>query len=398
MAVVELSAWLFSLTGWIWLQPIYNPHSGYGTGLPYLTASSAGLGMGRLSLVGINVGLPDQPAHSAHLTAMQLDFGGYARTSRLTTVRRSGRFGTGGVHNLQLSFARGKGWGFAAGIVPQALQGYTGSQRISTPTSLQYTEKAEGIFTLAYMEGALRWRKLAFGYRLGYLQGLYERQRDLLPPAQPLPDQLFTLVRLQGLQHRIGLLWQDSLSSLRYQVSISTSLSTALSREVTYVFQKNFSYTSFITDTLYANSGHWRQGMHIRGGILIAQNRWKIGAEGGYAAISSPWDTPGLPPTNPRSSWDGRLGAEFIPDPRSPAFYKRMLYQVGAWTARPPFAETQLYGATIGLGWQFPRSPNLVFLAVERGWLPHPLIQETYWQVAIGAVFRELWFIPPRLD
>ncbi len=52
---------------------------------------------------------------------------------------------------------------------------------------------------------------------------------------------------------------------------------------------------------------------------------------------------------------------------RSAAFYKRMRYQVGASRAKLPFAPLRQYGFSASLGWQFPRSPHLLFLAVENG-------------------------------
>ncbi|MCX7606117.1 MAG: hypothetical protein N2170_02465 [Bacteroidia bacterium] len=383
----------------LWAQLTLNPHSGYGIGFPHLPAPSSHMGMGRLSTVGAATNLPEQPAHSAHLPAMQTDFSGYARTSVLSSPAQRAQGGVGGLQNLQLSFARGKGWGFALGLTPQAIQGYLSSQQLSQPTPVRYTEKSDGILSLAYMQLAFRWRQLALGYQLGYLWGNYDRERSLQGTTQTLPDYLLSQVRLAGLQHRVGLLWQDSIQTAIYQVSVCYALPTSLHQEVLYRLQKNFSLTNLLLDTLALVHRKWRYFSPWRAGAYVATERWAVGAEGGYSPPADTWEGPGLTYAQATSSWDVRIGVEWVPDPRSPIFYRRLRYQGGGFLTHPPYATAlRWYGLTGGVGWQFPRSPNFVYLSIERGWLPHPVVAERYFQVSIGMVFRELWFIPPRID
>lgn len=187
MALVALLTRRIALFSWVplWAQLSLNPHSGYGIGLPHLTSSGATMGMGRLSAIGIGYPLAEQPAHSAFLSSTQADFSGYGRRSVLRSSQQYSQVGTGGLQNLGLSFARGKGWGFALGLAPQALQGYYGQLRTSTPIPLQFSEKAEGILSRAQLSLAFRRRSLAAGYQLGYLWGSYDRQRDLGTPPRP---------------------------------------------------------------------------------------------------------------------------------------------------------------------------------------------------------------------
>lgn len=357
------------------------------------------MGMGRLSAVGIGYPLAEQPAHSAFLTATQADFSGYGRQSVLSSARQRSRIGTGGLQNLQLSFARGKGWGFSLGLAPQAVQGYYSLLRTNTPLPLQFSEKAEGILTRAQMSLALRWRSLAVGYQLGYLWGSYDRQRDLSTPAQTFPDYLITQTRLAGLQHRIGLLWQDTLREAAvYQLSLSYTLPAPLQRELLYTFQKNFSLTNIAVDTLAYLTDRWQYAGGWRGGIWGGFPKFSIGLEGGFLPPLQPWNGPGLTPAQARTAWDLRAGVEAVWDPRSPRFYRRIRYQLGGLLAQPPFAESRLLALTAGLGWQMPRTPNLVYLTLEYGWMPHTLLSERYLQLGITVTFRETWFIPPRID
>lgn len=386
---------IFSL---LWAQLTYNPLSGYGVGFPHLTASGMGLGMGRLSVVGVGAGLPEQPAHSAHLTAMQADFSGFGRSQVLRTPTQSARFGAGALQNLQMSFSRGKGWGFALGLAPQAIQGYQASTRLQEPLPFRYTEKAEGLLSTAYIQVAGRWRALAFGYQFGYLWGTYERQRSIQASAQLLPDFLLTSQRLAGIQHRIGALWQDSIGKWAYQVSLSHAFSASLQRELTYSLQKNFSFTSVLVDTFLHGQSFWRYPRQWRGGVAFVGVKWRFAVEGAVAPASERWEGAGTIPAEGRPAWDVRFGTEWQPDARSPAFYKRLRYQAGGYVAQAPFVDARLYGLTAGLGWQFPRSPNLIYLAMEYGLVPHSQVQERTLQVSIAAVFRELWFIPPRID
>lgn len=382
----------------LWGQLTYNPLSGYGTGFPHLTASGSGLGMGRLSVVGAGTGLPEQPAHSAHLTAMQADFSGFGRSQTLRTAGQTARFGAGALQNLQMSFSRGKGWGFAVGLAPQAMQGYQSSVEIREPLRLRYSEKAEGLLSSAYLQVSGRWRGLALGYQFGYLWGTYERQRSLQAAAQLLPDFLLTSLRLSGVQHRLGALWQDSAGKWVYQVSLAYSFQTPLQRELTYSFQKNFSFTSVLVDTFTLGRERWRYPGQWRGGMALAGARWRFAAEGALSPAGDIWSGAGVISAESRRSWDLRLGTEWQPDPRSSAFYKRIRYQTGGYIAQPPYADVRIYGVTAGLGWQFPRSPNLIYLAVEYSTIPHSQVRERTLQVSIAAVFRELWFIPPRID
>ncbi|MCS6895954.1 MAG: hypothetical protein NZZ60_07430 [Bacteroidia bacterium] len=382
----------------LWGQLTYNPLSGFGTGFPHLTASGGGLGMGRLSIVGVSSGLPEQPAHSAHLTAMHADFSGYGRSQFLRTPTQRARFGSGALQSLLMSFARGKGWGFALGLAPQAIQGYNSSQKINEPGSFLYAEKAEGLFSMAYLQASFRWKGAALGYQFGYLWSTYERQRTLQASTQTLPDFLLTTVRLSGIQHRVGLLWQDSIGKSILQLSATYALSTNLSRSLTYSFQKNFSFTTSLVDTFASVEDKWRYPYGVRAGVFIARPRWRLGIEGATASKAANWNGIGLPPAEGRESWELRTGTEWQPDPRSSAVHKRLRYQFGGYIAQPPYADVRMYGLTAGIGWQFPRSPNLIFIALEYGHLPHPRIQESLLQLTVAAVFRELWFIPPRID
>ncbi|MCS7162660.1 MAG: hypothetical protein NZ958_04960 [Bacteroidia bacterium] len=381
----------------LWGQLTFNPYSGYGIGLPHLGAATAGMGMGRLSCIGAETPLPEQPAHSAHLRSVQADFSGYGRRIRLQTPTQIAHFGTGGLQNLLLSFSRGRGWGFAMGLLPQYLQGY-----ISAPQSLGngafFSERAEGMLTLAYLQLALRWRHLALGYQFGYLWGTYERRRTLQPPIQPLPDYLITQTYLGGPQHRFGLLWQDSLGPWALQISLTYTPSTTLSQENLYTFQKNFNYTAILLDTFAFTTGRWGLGSSLRGGMGIGHRKWWLGLEGSYHTAPQKWEAQGVVPRPAKPSWDVRAGLVFVPERRSPKFYQRLHYQFGALAAQPPYTEIRWYGLTFGLGWQFPKLPNLVFLSLEYGWLPDSYVHETYLQVGIGMLFRELWFIPPRID
>ncbi|MCX8112787.1 MAG: hypothetical protein N3E49_06295 [Bacteroidia bacterium] len=382
----------------LWGQLTYNPLSGYGMGFPYLTTSGSGLGMGRLSAVGIGNGLPEQPAHSAYLTAMQADFSGYGRTQVLQTPTQRARFGSGSLQNLQMSFARGKGWGFALGLAPQAIQGYQGSVHVQAPIAFRYTEKAEGLLSLAYIQGGIRWRSVGIGYQFGYLWGTYERQRSIQSSAQLLPDFLLTTLRIDGVQHRVGLLWQDSLRSWAVQLSLAYAFQTKLNRDLTYSFQKNFSFTSVLIDTLVRQEATLTYPSVVRGGMSLSKTSWHIGLEGGISTGTRTWGGAGLNPAQGSVSWDMRAGIEWQPDPRSTSFYKRLRYQAGGYIAQMPYTNLRYYGATAGLGWQFPRSPNIIYIAAEYGYAPHPQVRETALQFSVAALFRELWFIPPRID
>ncbi len=391
--------WRFALIGFAYAQLSFNPHSGYGWGYTHAKTASSQAGMGRLSTIGLGMSLPDQPAHSAHLRGTQLDFSGYGRQATVRSATDRILIGTGSLQNLLLSFSAGKGWGFAMGLTPEAVSGYRSRYVLTQPVSYFATDGLEGLLTQAYIQVAFRWKAIALGYQFGYLRGNYERTQSLQLSIQSLPDYLLSSLRFRGLAHTTGLMLQDSVGDLWYQVGVQYRFRTALSGWNLYTLQKALSLTSLIVDTLALQNG--QQGYYptsYRGGVALGRKSWMIGIEGGYQEAPPAWDRPGFWSSPGRPSWDLRFGVEWLPDPRSTVFYKRLRYQVGGYRQSYPYAEPVLYAGTVGLGWTFPRSASVCYITAEYGSLPHPRIRETYWQISVGVAFREQWFLPPRID
>ncbi len=397
MALVRLLGTV--LIGALWGQLTFNPYSGQGWGFSYPITASAQAGMGHLGTVGLGSSLPDQPAHSAHLGGTQVDFGGYARQSRLKGSGQAAVFGTGGLQNMTLSFSNGRGWGAAFGLAPEAILGYRGEYRPRTPTSFLARESAQGTLSRTYVQLASRWRKVALGYQLTYLRGTYERQLGLQLSEASLTDFLLTSLRLQGIAHGVGLLYQDSIGGLWLQISLRYQAAARLTSQHLYQFQKSFSLNSFVVDTLlWAPSGRFRYPKNYRGGIGLGKRSWMAGLEGGYREAPDAWVWSGFPTAQGRASWDIRAGLEWLPDPRAAAFYKRLRYQVGAYYERFPYADLVHYAFTGGIGWSFPRSPSVAYLNFSYGIIPGSLLHEQYFSIGLALAFREQWFIPPRID
>jgi hypothetical protein len=399
VALAKVSLWGLTLTGFLWAQLSFNPYSGYGWGYTYPQTASSQAGMGRLGTVGLGMSLPYQPAHSAHLRGTQVDFSAYSRQSTLKSAANRATVGTGSLQNLLLSFTNGKGWGLAMGLAPEAMSGYYSSYQVREPIRYAATDALQGTASQAYLQMAIRWKSLALGYHFGYLRGTYERTQTLQLATQSLPDYLLTTLRFKAFLHSLGLLYQDSTGSLWYQVGLSYRFQAPLSGGYLYSFQKNLSFTSVIADTFAFQEGRvGRYPAHYRAGVALGRKNWMGGVEGGYMEAPPPWQWSGFWPASGRPSWDLRLGIEWLPDPRAPAFYKRFRYQAGAYMQTFPYTAGRLYAATLGLGWAFPRSASVCYLSGEYGRLPAAGLTERYWQISIGLAFREQWFVPPRID
>ncbi len=355
--------------------------------------------MGRLSTVGLGMSLPAQPAHSAHLRGTQVDFSGYARQSRLKAPNTRAIAGTGGLQNLLLSFANGKGWGFAMGLTPEALGGYYSTYQVQEPIRYTATDAVQGNSSQAFFQMAVRWRTIALGYQFGYLWGTYERTQSIQLSTQSLSDYLLTRLRFRAILHTLGVLYQDSTRQWWYQVGVSYRFRVPLTSTHLYSFQKSLSYTSVIVDTFAFQWG--RRGYYpafYRAGLMLGRKSWMFGMEGGYAGAPESWDWRGFWFAQGRSSWDVRLGAEWLPDPRAAAFYKRLRYQLGTYLQTFPYAPVRLYAGTFGIGWAFPRSASVCYLTAEYGHFTGLRLYEHYWQISLGLAFREQWFVPPKLD
>ena len=399
MALAKISFWGLSISALVWGQLSFNPYSGYGWGYTYPQTASSQAGMGRLSAVGLGMSLPSQPAHSAHLRGTQVDFSGYARQSILKAPSTRAVSGTGSLQNLLLSFTNGKGWGFAMGLTPEAISGYYGTYQVQTPIRYQAIDALQGTASQAFLQTAFRWKAIALGYQFGYLWSTYERTQSLQLSTQTLPDYLYTRLRLKAILHTLGALYQDSTGPWWYQVSFSYRVRSALRGSHLYSFEKNLSFTNAIVDTFAYQQGRLTYyPASYRGGISLGRKSWMLGIEGGYIEAPEAWTWPGFWPAEGRSSWDARVGVEWLPDPRATAFYKRLRYQVGTYMQTFPYAPMRLYAGTLGIGWAFPRSASVCYLGVEYGRLPAARVQEHYWQISLGLTFREQWFVPPRID
>ena len=380
-------------------QLSFNPYSGYGWGYTYAQTASSQAGMGRLSVVGLGMSLPAQPAHSAHLRGTQVDFSGYARQSILKAPSTRATTGTGSLQNLLLSFTNGKGWGFAMGLTPETISGYYSNYQLQRPIPYRATDALQGTASQAFLQTAFRWKAIALGYQFGYLWSAHERTQSLQFPTQSLPDYLLTRLRLKALVHTLGLLYQDSTARWWYQVGFSYRFRSPLSGTHLYTFQKSLSYTSIIVDTLAYDQGRLAYyPASYRGGFSLGRKNWMLGIEGGYMEAPGAWAWPGFWPAQGRPSWDARMGIEWLPDPRATAFYKRIRYQVGAYIQTFPYTPNRLYASTLGIGWAFPRSASVCYLSAEYGRFPARQVREHYWQISLGVTFREQWFVPPRID
>lgn len=399
MVLAKVSFWGLSLIVLVRAQLSFNPYSGYGWGYTYAQTASSQAGMGRLSVVGLGMSLPAQPAHSAQLRGTQVDFSGYARQSILKAPSARAITGTGGLQNLLLSFTNGKGWGFAMGLTPEAISGYHSTYQVQRPVSYYATDALQGTASQAFLQSAFRWKAIALGYQFGYLWSNYERTQSLQLPTQTLPDYLLTRLRLKALLHTLGVLYQDSTDRWWYQVGLSYRFRSYLSGTHLYTFQKSLSYTNIIADTFAYEEGRLAYyPASYRGGVSLGRKTWMLGIEGGYMEAPRAWTWPGFWPAEGKSSWDARVGIEWIPDPRATAFYKRLRYQAGAYIQTFPYAPNRLYAGTLGIGWSFPRSASVCYLSAEYGRFPASRVQEHYWQISLGVAFREQWFVPPRID
>jgi hypothetical protein len=399
VALAKLSFRGVTLFTFLWAQLSYNPYSGYGWGYSYAQTASSQAGMGRLSTIGLGMSLPNQPAHSAHLRGTQIDFSGYGRQSILRAPSSRAIAGTGGLQNLLLSFTNGKGWGLAMGLAPEAISGYHSTYNLQEPLRYKATDALQGTTSQAYIQTALRWKSIALGYQFGYLRGTYERTQSLQLSTQSLPDLLLTRLYLRAILHSIGLLYQDSIGLLWYQAGLTYRFRAPLSGTHLYSFQKSLSYTNIITDTLAYQEGQLSfYPASYRGGMAVGRKNWMLGVEGGYTETPPAWRWLGFWPAEGKPSWDVRFGIEWLPDPGATAFYKRLRYQIGAYLQTFPYAPTRLWAGTFGIGWAFPRSSSVCYLAAEYGNSPNTRIREHYWQISIGLAFREQWFIPPKID
>ncbi|MGQ9863468.1 MAG: hypothetical protein ACUVRD_03155 [Bacteroidia bacterium] len=377
-------------------QSTFNPYSAFGLGEPQVTAYSTGLGLGRssLSLSAVN---PYQPAHVPLLGAVSIDLSGYVRNQVLYTDQRA-RFGSGSTMGVGFSFPFAQTWGLTVGGYPYTQVGYN----FETPQPqngivLRTAQKGEGGIAIGYLGIAKKIQKIALGYQIGRGVGTVAQRWDFQLPTQSLPDYYVGRQYWRFWENRFGMIYTDSLGKNLFQTSLTTAFYTPLKSENLLILQKNQAVNLVIVDTL-ANQINTRPIQpHIGIGISWARTENWLGIVEFHYQNWRPWEK------GYRALWHGHWGVQYLPNPRGKA-WERFFYQVGGWYAQFYYPTPRPYtvaALTAGVGITLPRQASRVYVAFEAGkanFFSGATLRENFFQVSVGAYFREVWFLRSRID
>ena len=103
------------------------------------------------------------------------------------------------------------------------------------------------------------------------------------------------------------------------------------------------------------------------------------------------------------------LGGEYVPEPGSPKYFRRVAYRAGFTFGQTPYQITgkQLNETAVTWGFTFPLGRpnitesyflNLGFALGKRGTTDNNLVQENFIRMQAGFSLNNKWFIKRKLD
>lgn len=430
-----------------------TPYSAFGLGELYLPAYPKNLGMGgvgiatfeRASLNRVN------PASYADLITTTIDVGGFYRTATLATDASESSFRSGNLTNMHVGFRGAKGPTLAFGLAPYSSARFTVREVNETFNLQSISDGTGGIneFFLGAGYSFLRGR-LGIGANVGLLFGnnsiLFQTGNYLTPSGQEINDESdlasFPTItrddRIRGFTYKLGLQYVDTLKKntvgkigLTFSGGNTLSLNTQTAYSVGFfdqgvgnLFSSLGQIILFDADTFNTIITQQRDGVVGDTTILLEDlpeatlrlpvevgfgvGFQKLGSHAVYAdVVYQAWSNFTRDGVNAglEDAYRVALGGEWTPDLQGRSAFARWTYRAGVRYEKTylQLNDTDIlaYAGSVGIGIPIRRSLSRLNVAFEygiRGTKSNGLIQENYFQFALGINFAERWFVRRKFN
>ncbi len=412
---------LLTLSWNSWAQnEISNPYSAFGVGL--VNRSSNGIldGMGGASYAMQNPYYINfrNPASYAAFDSLSFIADAaasiYVSTLSSGTLRQRNSYARLGYINIGLPVTRH--WRSSVGIVPFSSVGYdvAFSSTMENIGEVKYDYSAKGGLYQLYWGNAFKICKgLSIGLNTSYIFGtIYKFNNTSFDGNNFYNSYINDSYLIDGIHLNGGIQYFFNINE-KHKIGLglvysNTAYIWARENLLINYYQGTFSQVTTY-DTVYFNEvvrGNLYIPQSVGGGVSytfndkltvagdVAWNNWAKYKAFGYGDSLC-------------NSITASLGAQFIPDPNSNKFLKRMNFRLGAkystgeiFLRGKPINE---FGVTFGVGlpistFNTHSSINIVFEYGKLGTLTRDLIQQNYFKFTFNFILQERWYQRTKLD
>jgi hypothetical protein len=405
-----------------------SPYSAFGIGdlSNFSSTRQSQMGGVGVALSGFTSVNRLNPASYADLGVVSFDLGAFYEYRSLVTSNARSPRNTGGLYSFTFAFPSRKNFGFVFGLAPYSTMGYLvrrdSSLIAAGDTSKLITQrKGDGGINEYFIGvgGRFLKKKLSFGLNASLLFGqLTERWSSYVDADSSVVS---NVTRVTGFKFTLGAMYtdtlkDDTLKNKRYfwrvggVVDVPAIARGQQLRTIDYLAGVITSPQGFVRDTLSYTGGSpinlpvtYRLGAGFEG----RDDKDRTFFVGSFEASISDWRSFRLVNRNDNLGISVAVsaGAEYIPDPASNDWLKRLAIRCGL-----NFQKTYLriqgqdiysFGGSFGFGLPIFREFSRFNIGIEagtRGTTAKNLIQENYVRAVVGITFNELWFLKRKYD
>ncbi len=413
---------LLTLLGLQWTaaqNEISNPYSGFGVGI--MNSSSNGIlnGMGGTSYAMqspyyINFRNPASYACYDSLSFVA-DVGASIYASSLSTDNLTQKNNYARPDYIAIGLPVTRHWRTSVGVIPFSTVGYdvVSSNTIESIGNVSYQYFGKGGLNQLYWGNAFRLCKgLSIGLNASYMFGsIYNYSNTEFEGSNFYNTHINDAYYIDGIYLTGGIQYFFNIKQ-NHRIGIGAVYSNTAyiwAKENLLINYYNNAYNDYTTyDTAYTNSS--RGNVHIPqsvGGGLSYSFKEKV-----TVAADVTWQNWNNykfmgEGDSLRDAISASLGAQFIPDPLSPKFIKRMAFCVGAkystgnfFLHNKPISE---FGVSLGFGiplttFNTRSNINVVFEYGKMGTLANDLIRQNYFRFSLSFTLQEKWYQRMKLE
>ena len=387
-----------------------SPYSRYGYGILEDNAVGANRGMGGVGY-GFQSGRQINIKHPASYAAMDsltflFDIGVSLQNTWMKENSLKESEVNGNLDYVALQFPLGRHMAGSAGLTPFSSVGYSFGGSIPNGS---YTQVGEGGISQAFigLSGHI-YKGLYLGANVSYLFGNIEHTTTLLPTDNTIGSIFLKKLHVSDFRVEFGLQYTHNINKKnRITVgAVYTPEKKLLGR--TYTYEEIYSTTSGSTSISRSDSSSIKSRYSLptsigAGFTYVWDERLTVGADVTFQDWSS------VRYDGVKDSLNNRLkvaiGAEFLPNPMSGNYMKRMRYRLGAFYnhsyLKVKGCDIDEYGITCGFGFPVRRDKSILNLSLEylnRQSTPTSFIRENFLRVSLSLTFNELWFFKRKFE
>jgi len=351
------------------------------------------------------------------------------------------------IHNASLAYISlafpiyKKWWGMGIGLVPFSSVGYKVSdhQEILNVGDVDFLYEGTGGINQLYFGNGIKplaaikkiknkkaWEGLALGINASYLFGNFENSRRSIFPGSSASfnTRVGTTTRVSDFYLDYGAQYAYTIDSVKGRelkekvkllAGVTFSAQTNVKARIdslSYSYFNTSSGVEVVKDTIentQNTKGEITLPLSFGFGLGFKKgDKWLVAADfaiqnwSSYQAFNQ---TQGL-----KNSMRVSLGIQWVPDPKSTKYFKRVNYRIGGRYAQTalelkntPLTE---FAGSIGIGFPVGRNYLLQTFSMvnigaemgQRGTITNGLIRENFLKVTVSFTINDRWFVKPKFD